>query len=59
MRGGRRVFRRLLRLGDVGRDVEDELRFHFENVVEELVAQGMTREDAEVEADRRFGDERR
>jgi putative ABC transport system permease protein len=36
-------------------DVDDELRFHLEMRVEQLVARGWTREEAEVEARRRFG----
>jgi predicted permease len=38
------------------RDMDEELRFHLEGRIEDLVAQGMTRDDAEREALRRFGD---
>ena len=37
-------------------DVDDELRFHLEERIEEFVERGMTREDAEREVRRRFGD---
>ncbi len=39
------------------RDVDDELAYHFERAVAELRAAGWTREAAEAEARRRFGDE--
>ncbi|HUH12762.1 MAG TPA: ABC transporter permease [Longimicrobiales bacterium] len=56
--------RRLFRIGrvvhdDVRRDLDDEIRFHFERTVEDLVAGGAGREAAEREARRRFGDEAR
>ena len=41
----------------VRRSVEDELRFHLEERIEELVAAGMPRAEAEAEVRRRFGDE--
>lgn len=37
-------------------EVEEELRFHLDRCAEELVARGWTREEAEAEAVRRFGD---
>jgi len=37
-------------------DVEDEVRFHIEGRIEELVALGMSRDAATDEARRRFGD---
>src|SRR5688500_2231362 len=37
-------------------EIDDELRFHFEDRVEELMAGGLTRAAAEVETRRRFGD---
>lgn len=37
------------------RQVDDELSFHFERTVEELVGRGLSREDAEREARHRFG----
>ena len=40
-------------------DLGDELEFHFEGRIDELVAAGWTREDARKEADRIFGDRRR
>jgi putative ABC transport system permease protein len=36
-------------------DVDSELSFHLEGRIEELVASGMSRPDAELEAKRRFG----
>ena len=54
------LWRRYARLlgPDPGADVKDELEFHFECVVDELVAQGATPSDARREAARRFGDMR-
>jgi predicted permease len=52
--------RRLLRIDrgttTVDRDLDDELRFHFDMSVEELVRRGMTADQARREAARRFGD---
>ena len=51
--------RRLFRLGgvhDVESAVDDELRFHFDMTVRELVAAGMREDEARREAERRFGD---
>ena len=53
---GRGRIRRVLRLGGVRHGVAEELAYHFERTVEELVAAGATREQAEAEAGRRFGD---
>ena len=53
--------RRLFRLGgmhDVESAVDDELRFHFDMTVRELVAGGMREDEARREAERRFGDAR-
>ncbi len=54
-------FRRILRLPDsparTKRLIEDEIAFHIEGRVEQFVAAGMSRQDAEVEARRRFGAE--
>ncbi len=36
-------------------DVGDELRFHLQGRIEELIASGMSRDEAEAEARRRFG----
>lgn len=52
-------FRRLFRLEDPQRDLEEELSFHFDSVVEEEMRRGRSREEAEREAHRRFGDEAR
>ena len=52
--------RRALRLPTsaerLARDLDDEVRFHLEQRVQELVARGMTEDDARAEAIRRFGD---
>ena len=37
-------------------DVDEELRFHLQGRIDELMAQGLSRERAEAEALRRFGD---
>jgi len=52
------VWRRYLRFwrGDATGDVNDELSFHLESTIEELVAAGMTRDDAREAARRKFGD---
>jgi putative ABC transport system permease protein len=43
----------------IQRAVDDELQFHFEMTVRELMANGMTPDDARREAERRFGDVQR
>ncbi len=51
--------RRLFRLGraqDVEREVDEELRFHFDLRVRELMAAGMSERQAREEAERKFGD---
>jgi predicted permease len=50
--------KRLFRLTQPTRDVDEELSFHFERAVEELRARGFSSEEAEAEATRRFGDVR-
>ncbi|MEW5919005.1 MAG: ABC transporter permease, partial [Gemmatimonadota bacterium] len=52
----KRLFRLPFSRARVQRDVDSELAFHLQGRIEELVAQGMSREDAEREAQRRFGD---
>jgi putative ABC transport system permease protein len=52
----RRVFRLPSSRRRVAAEIDDELRFHLEGRVEELVALGMTREAATAEARRRLGD---
>ena len=44
-----------LRSRRVERDLDDELQFHLEQRIEELVAAGLTREAATAQATRRFG----
>jgi putative ABC transport system permease protein len=54
--GLRRVFRLPTSDERLAREIDDELRFHLEGRVEELIALGWTREAADAEARRRFGD---
>ncbi len=51
------LWRRYDRLlgSDPAADVDDELRFHLESKIEDLVAEGWSREDARAEAERKFG----
>ena len=55
--------KRLLRIergrATVERAVDDELRFHFDMTMRDLMAGGMTPDDARREAERRFGDVQR
>ncbi len=50
--------RRIFRIANTRRDVEDELRFHFDETVNDLVHRGWSVDAARDEARRRFGDER-
>jgi predicted permease len=52
----KKLFRLPFSRDRVRRDVDTELSFHLEGRIEELVAGGMSRADAETEARRRFGD---
>ena len=52
----RRVFRLPASEDRLDREVDDELRFHIDGRIEELVARGWDRRAAEAEARRRFGD---
>jgi putative ABC transport system permease protein len=52
----RRFFRVDRGAVDVPGAISDELQFHFQSSIEELVAQGWSEEDARREAHRRFGD---
>ena len=52
----RRVFRLPATRARARRAVDEELRFHLEERIEELIARGLSRDDAEIEARRRFGD---
>jgi predicted permease len=45
----------LSRSGDIDRDIDDELQFHVEQRVRELVDDGMARDDAAALVARRFG----
>ena len=55
--------RRLLHIqrdgASIDRAVDDELQFHFDMTVRELMAGGMNSDDAQREAERRFGDVQR
>lgn len=51
-----RSFRLHLKGGTVERDVDDEVAFHIETKIEELIEEGMTPSAAREEALRRFGD---
>ena len=55
-RSWRRVFRIPFSRRGLQRDVDNELQFHLEGRIEELVAFGMSRDEAIAEARRRFGD---
>jgi hypothetical protein len=52
--------RRLLHIqrdsASIERAVDDELRFHFDMTMRELMARGMSSDDARKEAEHRFGD---
>jgi predicted permease len=50
-----RRFANLLRPNRLGRDIDREMHFHVEELVDDLVARGMPDEDARREARRRFG----
>ncbi|HEX6134003.1 MAG TPA: ADOP family duplicated permease [Longimicrobiales bacterium] len=50
--------RRWFRLGDVERDVDEELALYFDETVRELEASGLSSAAAREEAERRFGDAR-
>jgi predicted permease len=52
----RRVFRLPFRRDRLEQAVDEELRFHIEERVREFESQGMTRNEAEAEVQRRFGD---
>src|SRR5215472_750654 len=55
------LFRRILSLGRrtrVEREIDAELREHMAMCIDDNIAQGMSREDAERDARRRFGNPR-
>src|ERR1044071_5754989 len=54
--GVRRFFRLTVSPRDVARAVDDELQFHFDNTVRDLMARGRSEKEAREEAERRFGD---
>jgi putative ABC transport system permease protein len=57
--GVKRILRLPLGRRQVDADVNEELRFHLEERIDELLAKGMTQPEAEREARARFGDVRR
>lgn len=58
MKGRFGGLRRVFRIRNASRELDEELGFHFERSIEELVAGGLTPQQARQEAERRFGDER-
>ncbi|HSJ09257.1 MAG TPA: permease prefix domain 1-containing protein, partial [Longimicrobiales bacterium] len=56
--GLRRYFRLPLTRATVERDVDDEVQFHIAMRIDDLVAAGCTRDEAETIAHREFGDVR-
>src|SRR5688572_6257508 len=52
----RRVFRLPATTGRIDQEIDEELRFHLEGRIEELMATGLSRAQADSEARRRFGD---
>ena len=52
----RRLFRVDRGARTVDRDLDEELRFHFDMTVEELLGRGMRPDEARRAAERRFGD---
>jgi predicted permease len=61
MKKDRRLRRRYLRLGkpDVTRDVKDEVDFHLDHQIRDLMREGWSEKAARAEALRRFGDVQR
>jgi predicted permease len=54
--GVRRLFHHEPAPARVDQEIDDELRFHFDMAVADLIARGRTPEDARAETARRFGD---
>ncbi|HMB52512.1 MAG TPA: permease prefix domain 1-containing protein, partial [Thermoanaerobaculia bacterium] len=54
--GVRRLFRLPTARRRLGAEIDDELAFHLERRIEELIAEGMDPAAARREAERRFGD---
>ncbi len=49
-------FRRAFRVSRAERDVDDEIRFHIQSRINDLVAAGVSREEAAARARKEFGD---
>src|SRR5688500_15050710 len=60
MRHGQPMWRRYLRFWrpDIEGDIDDELRFHFETRIAELIGRGATADAARRQAEEEFGDVR-
>ena len=54
--GLRRIVHSVVRRPSAEREVDDELAFHFAMKIDELTARGLSRAEAEREAERAFGD---
>jgi predicted permease len=55
-RGVRKLFRLADLRRDAAADVDEEVRYHLERLVDDLLAEGLSRTEAEAEARHRFGD---
>src|SRR5687768_5713599 len=58
IRGIRRLFRLSGGADAIGRDVDDEIRFHLETRTSALMAEGLDATTARAQAQREFGDAR-
>lgn len=56
IRGIRRMFRMERGAADIQRDIDEELRFHIDRTIDELIAAGRSPDDARREAESRFAD---
>ena len=54
--GVRRLFRLPVSARPVERDIEEELQFHFQSRVADLVARGASEREARAAAEREYGD---
>ena len=59
MEGIKRLLRITRNRAGIERAVDDELLFHFDMTMRELMANGMTPDEARKETERRFGDVQR
>ena len=56
--GIRRLLRQPPAVRAIEREIDDELRFHLDTRIDVLMSRGMTREAAEAQVQREFGDVR-